>query len=130
MPEQNPAPSLKNRILFHIAHKQGDEKQLMHYHNQISESTEDQLSLASIHYLRSHYQESTDIYKRLLIEYRDYLALQVYVALCYYKLDYYDVSLEILAPYLQVQHHNRYSVTPRLLLRALCRTTTVTVNNL
>jgi intraflagellar transport protein 56 len=28
------------------------------------------------------------------------LALQVYVALCYYKLDYYDVSNEILAPYL------------------------------
>jgi len=25
----------------------------------------------------------------------------VYVALCYYKLDYYDVSLELLAPYLQ-----------------------------
>ena len=23
---------------------------------------------------------------------RDYLALNVYVALCYYKLDYYDVS--------------------------------------
>ena len=24
--------------------------------------------------------------------YRDYLALNVYVALCYYKLDYFDVS--------------------------------------
>jgi len=24
--------------------------------------------------------------------YRDFLALDVYVALCYYKLDYYDVS--------------------------------------
>ena len=28
-------------------------------------------------------------------------ALNVFVALCYYKLDYYDVSLEILAAYLQ-----------------------------
>jgi len=35
------------------------------------------------------------------IEDRDDLALNVYVAMCYYKLDYYDVSLEILGVYLQ-----------------------------
>lgn len=29
--------------------------------------------------------------------------MNVYVAMCYYKLDYYDVSLEILAAYLQAQ---------------------------
>ena len=62
---------------------------------------EDQLSLASIHYLRSHYQEAIDIYKRILLDNREYLALNVYVALCYYKLDYYDVSQEVLAVYLQ-----------------------------
>ena len=91
---------LQTRILFHVAHKLNDEAKLMKYHQKITDSTEDQLSLASIHYLRNHFQEATDIYKRLLIEFRDYLALQVYVAMCYYKLDYYDVSLEILAPYL------------------------------
>ncbi len=151
---------LQNRLLFHISHKQNDEAKLMKHHGLITDATEDQLSLASIHYLRNHFQEATDIYKRLLIEYRDYLALQVYVAmwsahthalllsaarsagsalrmrcslvsplsllllffvllllllssflsslvppplslsLSYYKLDYYDVSLEILAPYL------------------------------
>jgi hypothetical protein len=32
---------------------------------------------------------------------RDFLALNVYVALCYYKLDYYDVSQEVLTVYLQ-----------------------------
>lgn len=37
-------------------------------------------------------QEATDIYKRLLLEHRDFLALNVYVALCYARLDYYDVS--------------------------------------
>jgi intraflagellar transport protein 56 len=36
-----------------------------------------------------------------LLENREDLALNVYVAMCYYKLDYYDVSLEILAVYLQ-----------------------------
>lgn len=29
------------------------------------------------------------------------MALKVYVALCYYKLNYYDVSQEVLAVYLQ-----------------------------
>jgi intraflagellar transport protein 56 len=36
-----------------------------------------------------------------LLDNREYLALNVYVALCYYKLDYYDVSQEVLAVYLQ-----------------------------
>ena len=49
----------------------------MTHHQNITDATEDQLSLASMHYLRSHFQEATDIYKRLLIEYREYLSLQV-----------------------------------------------------
>lgn len=32
------------------------------------------------------------MYKRLLLSYRDYSAINVYVALCYARLDYYDVS--------------------------------------
>jgi intraflagellar transport protein 56 len=64
--------------------------------------------LASIHYLRSHYQEAIDVYKKILSEHRDYIAINVYVALCYYKLDYYDVSQEVLTVYLQ---QFPYSVT-------------------
>jgi hypothetical protein len=41
-------------------------------------------------------QEATDIYKGLLLDHRELLALNMYVALCYTKLDYYDVSQEIL----------------------------------
>uniref|UniRef100_A0A8C8G7W5 Intraflagellar transport protein 56 n=1 Tax=Oncorhynchus tshawytscha TaxID=74940 RepID=A0A8C8G7W5_ONCTS len=78
-----------------------DEKKLMGFHQNLEDVTEDQLSLASIHYMRSHYQEAIDIYKRILLQNRDFLALNVYVALCYYKLDYYDVSQEVLAVYLQ-----------------------------
>ena len=96
-----PDGALKNRLLFHTAHRMNDETKLMVHHQKLSDTTEDQLSLAAIHYLRSHFQEATDIYKRLLLENRDDLALNVYVAMCYYKLDYYDVSLEILAVYLQ-----------------------------
>ncbi|XP_071814529.1 intraflagellar transport protein 56-like [Apostichopus japonicus] len=96
-----PKTDLQNRLLFHLSQKFNDEKRLMSYHQNLQDMIPDQLSLASIHYLRSHYQEAIDIYKRILLDNRDYLALNVYVALCYYKLDYYDVSQEVLAVYLQ-----------------------------
>ena len=86
--------------MFHLAQKKNDEKNLMTYHHKISESIEDQLCLAAIHYLRSHYEEATEIYKRLLLENREFVAINLYVALCYYKMDYFDVSLEILNYYL------------------------------
>lgn len=37
----------------------------------------------------------------------EWLALNVYVALCYCNMDFYDVSLEILDIYLQVGHHDQ-----------------------
>lgn len=97
---QAPSTELKTRLSFHISHKLKDEAALMEYHQQLQDILEDQLSLAAIHYLRAHYQEAIDIYKRLLLQNRENIALNVYVALCYYKLDYYDVSQEVLGLYL------------------------------
>lgn len=115
--EANKGPKcpLKSRLKFHLAHKMGDETKLMECHQQLTESTEDQLALASIHYSRSHFQEATDIYKRLLLENRDYLALNVYVALCYSKLDYYDVSLEILSVLLQAYPDSAFSLNLKVM---------------
>ncbi|XP_075973258.1 tetratricopeptide repeat domain 26 isoform X2 [Anticarsia gemmatalis] len=101
--EQAPKCALKTRLLFHLAHKLGDEESLMKSHAALRDVPEDQLCLASVHYLRAHYQEAIDVYKKLLLERRTYMALNVYVALCYYKLDYYDVSQEVLGVYL-AQH--------------------------
>lgn len=53
----------------------------------------------SVSYRTSHWM-FYHIY-RFSFNSRDFLALNVYVALCYYKLDYYDVSQEVLAVYLQ-----------------------------
>ncbi|KAJ8664266.1 hypothetical protein QAD02_005928 [Eretmocerus hayati] len=96
---------LVNRLKLHLAYKlavaAGDETQLKEYEEKLEDTVEDQLCLASVHYLRAHYQEAIDIYKKVLLDYRDYLALNVYVALCYYKLDYYDVAQETLQIYLQ-----------------------------
>ncbi|CAH1401329.1 unnamed protein product [Nezara viridula] len=119
--EQTPKSSLKRRLQFHLAHKLGYENQLMELHQQLENVTEDMLCLAALHYLRSSYHEAIDIYKKILLDNRvikthqnndiefvealtqstQYIALNVYVALCYYKLDYYDMSQEVLATYLQ-----------------------------
>ena len=86
-----PTVTLQHRLLFHVAHKMNDEHKLMVYHQKLEETLEDLLCLAAIHFSRSHYQEATDIYKRILLENQDYVALNVYVALCYYKLDYFGM---------------------------------------
>lgn len=48
----------------------GDEKRLMSHHQGLQNMMEDQLSLAAIHYLRTHYQEAIDIYKKILLDNR------------------------------------------------------------
>lgn len=47
-----------------------DEQRLMGYHQKLQNIIEDQLSLAAIHYLRTHYQEAIDIYKKILLDNR------------------------------------------------------------
>ncbi|KAI6182027.1 Tetratricopeptide repeat protein 26 [Aphelenchoides fujianensis] len=100
----------KNRLLFHIAHKMKDEKKLMLHHSLLKDTLEDQMCLAAIHFLREHYQEAIDLYKKLLQKNKNFLALNVYLALCYYKLDYYDVSMEVLQPYLNTHSDSAIAV--------------------
>ena len=52
MAEKGDKSRLKTRLMFHLSHKFGDEKKLMKYHSELEDVIEDQLSLASIHYLR------------------------------------------------------------------------------
>ena len=65
-----PDSSLKTRLLFHLSHKMRDEKKITDYHQMLQDNIEDQMCLASIHYLRAHYQEAIDIYKKVLLENR------------------------------------------------------------
>ncbi|XP_046644633.1 intraflagellar transport protein 56-like isoform X1 [Daphnia pulicaria] len=96
-----PKCPLQVRLSFHLAHKSDDEVSVLEFHRQLRDVAEDQLSLAAVHYLRAHYQEAIDIYKRLVLQNKELMALHVYIALCYYKLDFYDVSQEVLSVYLQ-----------------------------
>eukprot|EP00300_Choanocystis_sp_HF-7_P018619 c2008_g1_i1.p1 GENE.c2008_g1_i1~~c2008_g1_i1.p1 ORF type:complete len:563 (+),score=134.48 c2008_g1_i1:120-1808(+) len=91
---------LQNRVLFHLAHKFGNTQQLLTYHRRLQNCVEDQMCLASVHYMRQHYNEAIEVYQHLLSENREFTAMNVYMAMCYYKLDYYDTSLDLLSLYL------------------------------
>ena len=54
--QDGPKNKLQNRLLFHLSQKSSDEKKLRSYHLNLQDVTEDQLSLAAMHYLRTHYQ--------------------------------------------------------------------------
>ncbi|XP_055305612.1 intraflagellar transport protein 56 [Sitodiplosis mosellana] len=95
-----PNNPLKVRLLFHLAHKLNDEDRLLELHGSLRDIVEDQLSLASMHYLRAHYQDAIDVYKKILLDKKELIALNIYLGLCYYKLDYYDISQEALDTYL------------------------------
>ena len=63
--EQAPDDGLRRRLAFHLAHKFKEEESLVQFAEVLSGGVEDQLSHAAINYLRNHFQEATDIYKRL-----------------------------------------------------------------
>lgn len=97
--------ALCNRLLYLIAHRRKyGEKVLLDRYQQLSSSCpEDLLALAFTSFAQRNFQESIEIYKQLLQQSKksDELgAVHVYLAMCYFKSDYYDVSLELLAVYL------------------------------
>lgn len=99
--------ALCNRLLFLLAHQRrhGEQALLDRYQQLSRDSIEDQLALAATSFAQRNFQEAAEIYKRLIAELnkRNHdggTALHVYLALCYFRMDYYDVALELLAVYL------------------------------
>ena len=95
------ANRLQNHLMLHLAHKLNDPEALKLHHSRLRPKKKDQLCLGSVHYLRTHFDEALGQYKQVLSEHKDHIAINVYIALCYYKLDYHDISLEILDAYLK-----------------------------
>ena len=93
--------ALKRRLELHLKFKSSSDMKITDDLLPNPADVQDQLCLASLDFLKGKYQEAIDIYKKILVDKRDCLAINVYIALCYYKMDYYDVSQEILTPYIK-----------------------------
>ena len=98
--EKGPNCDYKIRLLFHIAQQLKDEDAVLQAHSQLVGYLENQMSLAAIHYLRANYQEAIDLYQKLLTEHPDYIALNVYIAMCLFKLEQYQESNDAVDQYL------------------------------
>jgi intraflagellar transport protein 56 len=97
---RGPECDFRTRLIFHIAHQTNDEQELFQAHSNLVGTLENQLSLAAIHYMRTHYQEAIEIYQRLLMQHPEFLALNVYIAMCQFKLEQFDESNEAVDLYL------------------------------
>ena len=85
--EGGPECPLKHRILLHASLKLGDEEKVAKWKALLSsDDIEDQLSKAAMLYVENHFQESNEVYKRCLIKQKDMIALNIYRAMCYFKL--------------------------------------------
>jgi len=100
--EQSPANRLRNRLQLHLAFAYyNDESKMMKHIAALSDSPQDQLSLAALYFHRKKFQNATEIYKKEWMKNKTQgLAIQMFVAYCFFELDRHDTSNEIVAPYL------------------------------
>ena len=95
---------LNNRVRFHLAFKLGDGNEVLEAHQKLNQNNvPDELSLAALHYLKNEQEEAIDIYKKIFMD-KKYDALNIYLAMCYYKLEFYDIALDLVNHYLSI--HN------------------------
>lgn len=97
-----PESSLQTRLLYLLAQRLGDDTALMALHHKLGDDMPSQLCKAAVHYFLGHYDDCIDIYKKLLLENKKNLAINIYLAICYYRQEYYEIALDIVQQYLAV----------------------------
>ena len=53
----------------------------------------------ALYYLKKEQEKAIEIYNKIFID-KKYDALNVYLAMCYYKLEYYDIALNLVNNFL------------------------------
>ena len=100
--EEGPDCPLKHRLMFHLAQKLEEDDSIVKCRQKLRDCIDDQLSKAAMLYMQGNYQDATDAFKRMLVEHRDCVSLNLYVAMCYFKMDYFDICEEVLGVYEQM----------------------------
>jgi len=94
-----PPSPLCNRLLFHACSRLLDEEALVTYHSKLRNITPDQMALAAVHYLRTHYQQALECYEEVLATDENAFAVLMGMALCRYRLGDYDACMQLLGEY-------------------------------
>ena len=100
--EKGPSCDFQTRLFFHIAHQMNNEAEVRVAHSKLVGTLENQLCLAAIHYIRCHFQDAIDIYQKILYEQPNFLALNIYIGMCQFKLQNYSESNDSADQYLGI----------------------------
>lgn len=88
--QDGPDCALKRRIMYFLSHKLGkvdvEDFASTFPRGLVDDSLEDQMCKAAVLYSQYNFQEACEIYKRLLAEDRSRLALNYFIAMCYFKM--------------------------------------------
>ena len=88
--------------MFHCAFKLGLGSDVIDNHSKLNKnSVADKLTLAALQFLKTEYDEAIEIYKKIYMD-KKYDALNIYLAMCYYKLEYFDIALDLVNHYLTI----------------------------
>jgi intraflagellar transport protein 56 len=88
--EKGPDCDLRRRLIFQVANALDDEDEVFRAHGQLCGTLENQLCLAAIHFMRTHYKEALEIYERVARDCPEYLAVNIYIGMCRFKLDQFE----------------------------------------
>jgi intraflagellar transport protein 56 len=87
---------------MHCAFKLGIGSEVIDNHSKLNKnSVADQLSWAALQYLKGEFEEAIDIYKRIYMD-KKFDALNIYLAMCYLKEEYFDIALDLVNHYLTI----------------------------
>uniref|UniRef100_A0A1I7ZQK1 TPR_REGION domain-containing protein n=1 Tax=Steinernema glaseri TaxID=37863 RepID=A0A1I7ZQK1_9BILA len=114
--EKGPKSALQNRLLLLISHRTGNDQKVLAHHAQLRDSIEDQCCLATINYMRSHFHDAQEIYKRLAESNESFHAIAIYLGMCMYRQDYFEPALRLTNDYLST-HNDSVTV---INLKAAC----------
>ena len=93
---------LNNRVKFHLAFKLSQGQEVIDAQSKLNQnSIFDQLTLAALHYLKNEQEEAIEIYKKIYMD-KKYDALNIYLSMCYYKNEYFDIALDLVNHYISI----------------------------
>lgn len=90
---------LTNRIKLHCAFKLKIGVAVIDHNHKLTSNVQDQLCLAGLQFMKGEFEEAIEIYKKIYME-KKYDALNIYLAMCYYKLEFFDIALDLVNHYL------------------------------
>ena len=92
--------SLRTRLAVHVYYKLGDPVRMRPSQSRLSDTVEDKLCIAAVHFLEEKFDDAIATYRSILDVSPQCEAVHAYLAMCEYRQEAYDAALESIQRYL------------------------------